>query len=522
MRNAIIHRVGQVKVRGLTYIFGIVFFAGLIFGAGQVIEAARLNQETTPDWAQWAHTPQHSAATSAFGQIPRKQLADITFDPFVKQEQAESKGEAKGDLLVHYQVPLVDGNQVFLEYKTGAYDSCDPPGSGHPYPCGPNAWDTEIWNERAFIWTNGSLVASWNFQSDWKPEPNSGAHGRGIGLYGWEPVFHAAVWNGFVFVPGFSGSIYKLKESDGTLVGHYTPFGTDPNTFVSGPLTVDKSGNVYYNVLALDATKPWVADVRGAYLVKLTPQGAVKNVSYSDLVQGDPDCGETEDYGSQRPGINVAPAVSADGQTVYTISRAHFDPAHACVLAVNANLTSKWHSSLSIFGIVGTVPDNASSTPAVAPDGSILYAAASDDDDGRGYLMKFGSSGNYLTYYDFGWDETPATFVHDGTYSVVIKDNNYPHGPYFITQLNANLGVEWKFESPTNQEWCVNAPAVDQNGTVYAPSEDGHLYAIGQGGRLKGKIFLKKAVGAAYTPIALGRDGKLYTENDGDMFVLGK
>jgi hypothetical protein len=433
-----------------------------------------------------------------------------------------SKGGAKGDLLVHYQVPLVDGNQAFLEYKTGTYASCDPPGSGHPYPCGPNAWNTQIWNERAFAWTNGVLVESWNFQSDWKPEPNSGAHGKGIGLYGWEPVFHAGIWNGFVFVPGFSGSIYKLKESDGTLVAHYTPFGADPNTFVSGPLTVDSGGNLYYNVLALDATNPWIVDVRGAYLVKLTPQGVVTTVNFSTLVPGSPDCGDPAVYGSQRPGVNVAPAVSADGKTIYTISRAHFDSAHACLLAANANLTPAWHNLLNTSGIATFVPDNSSSTPAVAPDDSILYGAASNDDHGRGYLMKFSSSGNYLTSYDFGWDETPAIYAHDGTYSVVIKDNNYGRGPYYITQLNANLGIEWQFKSPSNHEWCVNAPAVDGNGTVYADSEDGNVYAIRQGGTLKARMFLKHALGAAYTPIAIGRDGKLYTENDGDMFVVGK
>jgi hypothetical protein len=62
---------------------------------------------------------------------------------------------------------------------------------------------------------------------------------------------------------------------------------------------------------------------------------------------------------------------------------------------------------------------------------------------------------------------------------------------------------------------------VDSKGTVYANSEDGNVYVIHQGGVLKGNIFLRLAVGAAYTPIAIGRDGKIYTENDGDMFVVG-
>ncbi len=510
--------------KALRNIFFVTGWVVLVLATWRTIQAAELNAKSSPEWPQWARTPQHTGSTSAAGHVPTKQLADLTFDPFVSQEQAESKGKEKGDLLAHYQVPLVDGNQVVIEYKTGTYHSCDPPGSGKPYPCGPDDWDTQVWNERAFIWNNGGLVESWNFQSDWKPEPNSGAHGKGPGLDGWEPVFHAAIWNGLVLVPGFSGSIYKLKETDGTLVDHYTPFGTDPNTFVAGPLTVDHQGNLYYNVLALDATKPWTDDARGAYLVKLTPQGVVKKVKFSTLVKGSPNCGDRGVHGSQRPGINVAPAVFADGKTIYTLSKAHFDSAHACLLAVNANLTPKWHSSLITSGFGGSVLDISSSTPSVAPDGSVLYGAANNGDGGRGYLMKFSSSGNYLTSYDFGWDETPAIYAHDGTYSVIIKDNHYGKngGPYYITQLNANLEIEWQFQSPTNHEWCVNAPAVDRNGTVYVNSEDGNVYVIKQGGILKGKIFLKKAIGAAYTPMAVGRDGKLYTENDGDMFALGR
>jgi hypothetical protein len=44
---------------------------------------------------------------------------------------------------------------------------------------------------------------------------------------------------------------------------------------------------------------------------------------------------------------------------------------------------------------------------------------------------------------------------------------------------------------------------------------------INRGGTLKGKVFLQSAVGAAYTPISLDRQGRIYTENDGNMFVVG-
>jgi hypothetical protein len=34
-------------------------------------------------------------------------------------------------------------------------------------------------------------------------------------------------------------------------------------------------------------------------------------------------------------------------------------------------------------------------------------------------------------------------------------------------------------------------------------------------------LFLNIAIGAAYTPLSIGPDGKLYTQNDGHLFVVG-
>jgi len=70
-------------------------------------------------------------------------------------------------------------------------------------------------------------------------------------------------------------------------------------------------------------------------------------------------------------------------------------------------------------------------------------------------------------------------------------------------------------------EWCVNAPAVDAHGVVYVNGEDGFLYAINQGGTLRERLFLRLALGAAYTPLSLGADGKIYTQNAGHLFVVG-
>jgi hypothetical protein len=62
---------------------------------------------------------------------------------------------------------------------------------------------------------------------------------------------------------------------------------------------------------------------------------------------------------------------------------------------------------------------------------------------------------------------------------------------------------------------------VDGEGKVYANSEDGHLYVMRQGGQLDSALFLNLAIGAAYTPLSIGPDGTIYTQNDGRLFVVG-
>jgi len=62
------------------------------------------------------------------GQSPNRQLAKLTYDPFVAEEQAENFGE----LLTHYQAPLTNGQDVFMEFTSGTYVSCNPPASHTP------------------------------------------------------------------------------------------------------------------------------------------------------------------------------------------------------------------------------------------------------------------------------------------------------------------------------------------------------------------------------------------------------
>jgi hypothetical protein len=572
------------------------------------------------DWLQWGQNAQHTGHALVLGQSPSRILANLVYDPFVPQEQAEENGE----LLAHYQTPLVQDQDVFMEFKSGKYVNCSPAGTYEPYPCGPDNWNNQIWSEKRLHWEGGSLASKWEFISDWKPEPDASGE-----LGDWEPVFHSAVTGQHVYVPGLGGTVWKLNKGAGQVVAHINPFGTtvDPNTFVAGPLTADPQGNIYYNVLKLTVTNsqatndPWSygpnfdgqnsADIPGAWLVKIDAKDTSQIVSYKTLIPGAPTtCETTFAYDgaplpwppspnahvqstvpclSQRPGVNVAPAVAPDG-TIYSVTVAHnpFASRFSYIVALNPNLSLKWAASLRGLlndgcGVVlppngtlggcragastgvdpatneppaGRVIDQSTSSPTVTPDGGVLYGAYTVYNFARGHLFRFSAAGQFMAAYDFGWDTTPAIYEHNGTFSVVLKDNHYdtssycgdpnfcpvaPPGPYFITQLSASLVPEWKFQNintkschrnpngtlscvadhPNGFEWCINAPAVDLLGNVYANSEDGNLYVIHQGGTSTANIFMNLAIGAAYTPLSLGPDGKIYTQNDGQLFVIG-
>ena len=552
-------------------------------------------------WPQWGHDPRHSSSTAVAGQSLDQILASVTYDPLVPQEQAATDG----DLTAHYQAPLVDGSDVYMEFKGGVFS--------------PASYAGETWGESKFTWLSGQLTRQWQYTSDWKAPGSSSDF--------WEAVFHPALANDAVYVPGASGSIIKLDKLTGAVLQRIAPFGNDPNTYETGPLTVDPSGNVLYNAIqvVIDPVNGFYGnDATGSWLVRVSPSGSVNMADYGTVTSPEaPDSGgqclssfdamqlpwppspsavpSSITCGSQRAGMNVAPAVAPDG-TIYTVSRAHFSDRDSYLVAFNPDMSKKWVASLrnrfndgcgvpvssggwlpangapggcrvgAPLGVdpatnqpgSGRVIDDASSSPVVAPDGSILFGAYTRYNYAQGHMMHFDASGNYLGAFGFGWDTTPAIFEHNGAWSLVTKNNHYgglgsycedtticppdrdgtnPASPeqYLITRLDADLNIEWSFQNsntescsrnadgtlscvsdhPNGFEWCVNSPAVDSNGVVYANSEDGNLYAINPDGSLKQRLFQKLALGAAYTPASLGGDGKVYSQNDGVLFVVG-
>jgi hypothetical protein len=196
----------------------------------------------------------------------------------------------------------------------------------------------------------------------------------------------------------------------------------------------------------------------------------------------------------------------------------------------------------------GEVTGGSSSSPVVMPDGRILYGTFSLYNAERGHLFQLSRDGAILGTYDFGWDLTPAVAVIDGATRIAMKDNHYGaytpashEGPYYLTLLSDRLEQVWQYQSTETQscarqpdgsvtctddhphgfEWCINAPAIDAAGAMYANSEDGNVYAIGADGTEKGHLLLDTALGASYTPVTLDHAGRIYALNAGHLYVVG-
>ena len=212
---------------------------------------------------------------------------------------------------------------------------------------------------------------------------------------------------------------------------------------------------------------PWANDVQGAWLVKITSMDTFPTpLSFASLVSGAgaptgtaTTCpGEFSDgstlpwppanfvgttqtpptvlCGSQRPGVNIAPAIATDG-TIFTASRAHLDGGkQAYLIAVKSDFSgAKWvaplqnllHDGCGIgsaylvqigssanntpntcrFGATvgvdpttnapgsGGILDLSTSSPTALPDGSVIFGANTNYNGFRGHLFKFDANGNF-------------------------------------------------------------------------------------------------------------------------------
>ncbi len=575
----------------------------LVWGACR--QAPNLQNQMKCNWTQWGQSAAHQGQGCVPGQSPDRLLARLSYDPLTEVEAADTPGDdGAPELIVHYPAPLTVDDDVYLVVKGGAYVPCDPVGSGGlpdgGGDCGPYARAQLSWSVKALHWNGDRLEEQWTWASDWKPVTADLAFWEPplqpavAGDYLWVPGAGGTLDQ----VERSSGKRKKRIDPfgdskwfavSGVAAGvhgdlYYAALKVDPNdAFASS------EGQLVHVTYDGDASK--------AAYTALVPGAPGPNDTCAGVFRQPPEVAPfppLDDGGifkqaprvpctAQRPAISSVPAIGPDG-TVYVVSKAHLSSRYAYLVAVTQDLKPKWAASLrdrlddgcgvtmpadaapnpdggwgttdrcrqgAPVGVdpftndkpVARVDDTSSSSPVVLPDGTLLYGAYTTYNTDRGHLMHFSASGDYLGNYDFGWDVTPAAYSHDGTYSVLVKDNHYYEfdgdaGSFYLTRLDPGLKPEWRFQNtntmacqadggcvadhPNGFEWCINAPAVDSQGSVFSNAEDGNLYVIGADGKEKAHRFLKLAIGAAYTPLALDAKGRIYALNGGDLFVLGQ
>ena len=577
-----------------TYVLGVVAiaFVDVLAGCGDNHDG------DCESWRQWGNDSAHAGASCIAGQALSSTKAEVVIDPFVADELRDN-----GYVNVHYQAPLVDGDDIYMVTKAGVYTPCVViNGEPNCAASSPDRLNSQIWSEQALAWdSSGALYTRWVYDSDWKPKPS----------FGFEPVFQPALAGDLIAVPGAGGSLWELARNDGTVVRHVQPFATpDSSIYVAGGLGVAPDGTIYYSAVASVTDGP---DAPAGWLIAVAPDGTTTSTDYTSLVSGAPagtdNCYSTYatnmtplpwppppdgngsavlptqyQCGPQVPPLSSTPATGPDG-TIYVVSHARYNEEYSYLVALHPDLTTSWAASLRGLlhdgcgvsvasdgtntanpndcrvgapkGVdpetgmlpAGLVDDSSTASPVVLPDGDVLIGTLSYYNADRGHLMKFDARGNFVSAYDFGWDITPAVVdLGSGDYRIITKDNHYGEdangtdlGPYYISELAPTMVWLWRFASPTTQsctrqadgtvacvadhpngfEWCINAPVVDANGVTYANSEDGNAYAINPDGTLRDSIFLDQAEGAAYTPVALDRTGRVFAINNGKLDVLG-
>jgi hypothetical protein len=98
---------------------------------------------STPTWPQWGLNPQHSLFDGGVTGQPLNQiLTSFVYDFNVAAEKADPN--AANGLDVHYQVPLIDGNDVYVESKDGTYSN--------------STYSTQKWHQNKYTWQGGKLV----------------------------------------------------------------------------------------------------------------------------------------------------------------------------------------------------------------------------------------------------------------------------------------------------------------------------------------------------------------------------
>jgi hypothetical protein len=453
-----------------------------------------------------------------------------------------------GDLLIHYGAPLITAANTVIVPQTNT--------------------STGSFSINVFNGTTGT--AMYSLSTDYI-----------LPSHNWVPSYSPALattsTDTRLYYAGAGGTIYYIDNPDSTTPGtpvqevFYTTLANyqanasafNSSVFIDTPITTDSNGDIFFG-FRVQGTAPAPLSTTQSGYARIDPNG---NATYVLAGTAAGDATMTLDS------HNAAPALSNDGSTLYVVVKNSSQNGYLLGLD-STTLATKYKVYLMDprpgLG-AASIPDDATSSPMVAPDNTVFFGVfAATYDGSRGFMLHF--SGDLTQEYTpgaMGWDYTdgivPASMVpqYTGTssYLVFSKYNNYSSvetgssGGNGINQVaildpystetdprNDNdptlqvmrevLTVPGPTPDPDNvssatpeatREWCINTGAIDPaTDSIYFPSEDGFLYrwSISQNS-LTQTINLGTGVGEAYVPTVIGPDGTIYSINNATLFAVG-
>ncbi len=474
-----------------------------------------------PAWPAFGRDAQHTAASA---------IATPPLNRIIWQTPVDLAPQyfGSGFLLTHYGSPVISSaNTVLVPIKTGAQGG---------------------FRFEARNGSNGALM--WSAESDYVVPPHN-----------WFPSYNVTLTaNGRVYAPGAGGKLYYRDAVDSATGTVQTAVFYGANVYsgaqaelnaavmISTPITVDAAGNAWFGFFVTAANSAGLSS--GVARVSATGTGSWQAAT---ALAGD----ATID----RVAMNSAPALSADGSTLYVaVANA---TANGYLLALDSATlarTSRVALTDPRSGAPARVVGDATSSPLVGPDGDVYFGVLENpggSHNSRGWLLHFNAALTQVKIPgSFGWDNTPTivtaaavpSYTGTSTYLVASKYNNYAGAgtgdgqnrmaildPFAATndpiagiptmrEVLTILGPTADAGNPGGRrEWCVNTAAFDPaTRSMLVNNEDGYLYRWDlSNNTLSQRIQFNNGVGQSYTPTAVGPDGTIFAVNNAVLFAVG-
>lgn len=477
-------------------------------------------------WPGFGGNAQHAAQSTSGAQA----LNRIAWQTPVDLAPSNTNGDA---LLAHYGSPLCTaGNTVIVAVKTSSVGD---------------------FRVQAHDGATGALI--WQAGSDYLLPPG----------YSWVPSWNPALdANSRLYFPGAGGRVFARDHADaasGALASllfydgsAFPPSAFDTTVYINTPLTVDAAGFVYFGFVVTGSNPANL--VSG--IARLNPTGGGTWVGAAAAAG---------DNAISKVATNCAPALSADGQTLYVA--VNTAPVHGQVQAGyllaldSATLARRARVALQdpSSGLPANISDDGTSSPTVGSTGHVFYGVLANTaglHNYRGWLLHFNADLSEAGLPgSFGWDNTPSvvppelvpSYTGSAPHLLMCKYNNYagtatgdgnnkiaildpfasqpdPVTPS-VTVMREVLTLsgptpEEGLPLPAVREWCINTAAVDVPGkAVLANSEDGYLYRWDLTTNTFSQSFnLTAGVLEAYTPTAIAADGSVLAIQNATLYCV--